>query len=185
MLSHLVCVEHYDSRNFELSNSISSSAVNVLQSSSPEVLHTNSMLSCNGVPIKILTFTSKPTKRFVKPGQYNSWTRFFSLARRHLTIDKTWCSSWSSCWIGTWSCVRTMEPTKRTHCALKGISHSIPYSVPGFIVTPQAIWSVTQQKQNEYLENYLHRYMWLSITHFSTEKEQIFDHLPSQLPKND
>ena len=89
MLSHLVCVEHYDNRNFELSNSIPSSAVNVLQSSSPEVLHTNSMLSCNGVPIKILTFTSKPTKRFVKPGQYNSWTRFFSLARRHLTIDKT------------------------------------------------------------------------------------------------
>ena len=83
MLSHLVCVEHYDSRNFELSNSISSSAVNVLQSSSPEVLHTNSMrLSCK-VPIKILTFTSKPTKRFVKPGQYNSWTRFFSLARCH------------------------------------------------------------------------------------------------------
>ena len=29
MLSHLVCVEHYDSRNFEPSNSISSSAVNV------------------------------------------------------------------------------------------------------------------------------------------------------------
>ena len=100
MLSHLVCVEHYDSRNFELSNSISSSAVNVLQSSSPEVLQTNGMLSCNGVPIKILTFSSKPTKHFVKPGQYNSWTCFFSLAWRHLTIDKTWCCScMSSCWL--------------------------------------------------------------------------------------